>query len=72
MTIGQTNTNSEEAVTKLNAAINKLPDCAQPNAAVWYERNIAELASGINEKVLKIKRYLEDIKELNKRIERLL
>jgi len=69
MTIGNTQTNSKEVIAKFNAALLKLPDTNTPLNADWYEKRVKELNKSISSKTSELKKLMEDIHDLSKRIE---
>ena len=71
MTIGNTSTNDKDVIAKFNAALLKLPDTNTPVNAEWYEKKVKELNENISSKASELKKLMEDIHSLKKRIEKL-
>ena len=69
MTIGNTQTNNKEVITKFNAALLKLPDVNIPLNADWYQKKVKELNESISSKTTELKKLANDIHALEKRIE---
>lgn len=71
MTIGNTQVNNKEVITKFNAAILKLPDTSTPNQVESMISYLNQYVDEINEKGERLEKLDEEIRKLCKRLETL-